>query len=177
MNYTGLREGDADFGYISSGDINGNGLIDAYDISTVATRLNGGIEDFGPDSLLIGGMITAHLPKQQYKVGEVVELEIKGHDLAAVNAFSFALLYDQQDFEYAGIEPVHLKQMENLTYDRLHTNGRKSLYPTFVNLGDQETLDGNELLFIIRLKAKRNAKFIPSVTDIILVDKRLEVKK
>lgn len=38
INYTGLRKGDSDFeGYISNGDINKNGLIDAYDISVVAT--------------------------------------------------------------------------------------------------------------------------------------------
>ena len=36
MNYTGLRRGDSDFeGYISKGDLNENGLIDAYDISAV----------------------------------------------------------------------------------------------------------------------------------------------
>lgn len=40
INYTGLRKGDSDFeGYISNGDINKNGLIDAYDISVVATQL------------------------------------------------------------------------------------------------------------------------------------------
>lgn len=39
MNYTGLRRGDSDFeGYISKGDINMNDLIDAYDISVVATQ-------------------------------------------------------------------------------------------------------------------------------------------
>ena len=45
MNYTGLRKGDADFeGYISKGDINKNGLIDAYDISVVASQLDGGVK-------------------------------------------------------------------------------------------------------------------------------------
>lgn len=39
MNYTGLRRGDSDFDYVSAGDINRNGLIDAYDISVVATQL------------------------------------------------------------------------------------------------------------------------------------------
>ena len=46
MNYTGLKKGDADFdGYISGGDINGNGLIDAYDISNVAMHLEDGWND------------------------------------------------------------------------------------------------------------------------------------
>ncbi len=48
-NYTGLRKGDSDFeGYISNGDINKNDLIDAYDISVVATRrLEGGVDNRG----------------------------------------------------------------------------------------------------------------------------------
>lgn len=51
-NYTGLRKGDGDFeGYVSKGDINKNNLIDAYDISNVATRLDGGIVATTPDSL------------------------------------------------------------------------------------------------------------------------------
>lgn len=45
MNYTGLRKGDSDFDYVSAGDINQNDLIDAYDISVVATQLDGGIEE------------------------------------------------------------------------------------------------------------------------------------
>ena len=44
MNYTGLRSVDSDFDYVSDGDIDGNGLIDAYDISAVAVRLEGGID-------------------------------------------------------------------------------------------------------------------------------------
>ena len=45
-NYTGLRKGDGDFeGYISNGDINKNDLIDAYDISVVATQLEDGVDE------------------------------------------------------------------------------------------------------------------------------------
>lgn len=51
-NYTGLRKGDADFeGYISNGDLNCNDWIDAYDISAVATRLDGGAEVASADTL------------------------------------------------------------------------------------------------------------------------------
>ena len=43
LNYTGLRKGDGDFdGYVSVGDVNRNGMIDAEDISNVATQLEGG---------------------------------------------------------------------------------------------------------------------------------------
>ena len=67
--------------------------------------------------------------------------------------------------------------MENLTYDRLHTSGQKSLYPTFVNLGDKTALEGSETLFIIKLKAKRRVKFNLKAADGILVDKNLNMQK
>ena len=44
MNYNGLRKGDKDYeGYISRADINRNGVIDAYDISSVGIYLEDGI--------------------------------------------------------------------------------------------------------------------------------------
>ena len=175
MNYTGLRKGDSDFDYVSAGDINQNGLIDAYDISVVATQLDGGIEE--QDTAKVAGPIGISAPKQSYNKDEIVEVKVAGTDLKAVNALSFALPYDQQDYEFVGIEPLNLKVMENLTYDRLHTNGQKALYPTFVNLGDKEVLEGTTDLFILKLKAKRKVKFNLKAIDGILVDKDLNMSK
>lgn len=174
-NYTGLRKGDSDFDYVSAGDINRNNLIDAYDISVVATQLEEGIENPGTDKA--SGTIQLSTAKQAYNKDEIVEISVKGTDLKAVNALSFALPYDQQDYEFAGIESVGLKAMENLTYDRLHTSGQKALYPTFVNLGDKEVLEGTADLFVIKLKAKRNVKFSLKLLDGILVDKSLNMHK
>lgn len=175
MNYTGLRKGDSDFDYVSAGDINQNGLIDAYDISVVATQLDGGIEEQGTEKVV--GTIELSTPKQNYNKDEIVEVKVKGTDLKAVNALSFALPYDQQDYEFIGVEPLNLKAMENLTYDRLHTSGQKALYPTFVNLGDKETLEGTSDLFILKLKAKRKVKFNLKAIDGILVDQDLNMCK
>ncbi len=175
MNYTGLRKGDSDFDYVSAGDINQNGLIDAYDISVVATQLDGGIEE--QDTAKVAGTIAISAPKQSCNKDEILEVKVTGTDLKAVNALSFALPYDQQDYEFVGIEPLNLKVMENLTYDRLHTNGQKALYPTFVNLGDKEVLAGTIDLFILKLKAKRKVKFNLKAIDGILVDKDLNMSK
>lgn len=175
MNYTGLRKGDSDFDYVSAGDINQNGLIDAYDISVVTTQLDGGIENLGTEK--VSGTIEISTPKQMYYKDEIVEVKVKGTDLKAVNALSFALPYDQQDYEFVGVEPLNLKTMENLTYDRLHTNGQKALYPTFVNLGDKETLEGTTDLFVLKLKAKRKVKFNLKSIDGLLVDKDLNICK
>ena len=67
-----------------------------------------------------------------------------------------------------------MKDMVNLTYDRLHTNGQKALYPTFVNRGNNLLLDdGNHELFVIKFKAKKNGKFNLKAQDILLVDRNL----
>ena len=175
-NYTGLRRGDADFeGYISNGDLNKNDLIDAYDISVVATQLDGGIQK--KDTLKVGGTIELNVPKQTFNKDETIEITVRGKDLMAVNALSFALTYNPQDYEFIGIQPLNMLGMDNLTNDRLHTNGVKALYPTFVNIGDKETINGTHDLLIIRFKVKQRTKFELKIADGILVDKNLNTHK
>ncbi|MDR0507086.1 MAG: discoidin domain-containing protein, partial [Dysgonamonadaceae bacterium] len=180
MNYTGLRSGDSDFeGYISNGDINGNGLIDAYDISVVATQLDGGATVNRHDKP-VSGTLRLSADKSSYNPDEIVELTLHGDSLVSVNALSFALPYNSQDYEFVGLKMLNTKQMENLTYDRLHSSGAKVLYPTFVNIGDKEMLEGNTELFVIQLKAKKKIKLASSdlqIKDVILVDKNLNYKK
>ncbi len=172
MNYTGLRKGDADFeGYISNGDINKNNLIDAYDISVVTTQLDGGVDDSKVEK--VSGKLEIDVPSKEYNASDVIELKVKGVNLQSVNALSFALPYNAQDYEFISVQPVNTKQLENLTYDRLHSNGSKSLYPTFVNVGGKEALSGSSELFIIKLKAKRKIKPDFAIKDGLLVDKNL----
>jgi hypothetical protein len=174
-NYTGLRKGDGDFeGYISNGDINKNNLIDAFDISHVATRLSGGVSTESIASL--GGKLVLSTSKQSYKKGETIEVIVKGENLSSVNALSFALPYDAQDYEYTGIQMINTGQMENLTYNRLHTNNTHALYPTLVNIGEKKALNGSSDLFILKFKARLDGKFNLKAIDGILVDKDLNVK-
>ncbi len=171
-NYTGLRKGDGDFdGYISNGDINKNNLIDAYDIAQVATQLEGGVEI--DRTVALTGKLALTTTKTSYNSGEIIEIKVKGLNLSGVNALSFGLPYAAQDFEFIGVEALAVKGMDNLTYDRLHTNGKKALYPTFVNVGDKPTLKGDADLFIIKLKAKRKLTFNLKMVDGLLVDKSL----
>lgn len=175
-NYTGLRQGDADFeGYISNGDLNRNGLIDAYDISAVATCLDGGVSFQRPDTLQ--GTVTLSTSKTSYAKGETIDIVVRGQGLNAVNALSFALPYDATAYEFVGVEAEAAKDMHNMTYDRLHTNGVKALYPTFVNIGDREVLKGDAVLFTIRMKAKKNVKFGLKAQDGLLVNKAMEYIK
>ena len=171
-NYTGLRLGDSDFeGYVSNGDVNKNNLIDAFDISNVTVRMRGGVSKDKIEK--VNGTLSISTPKQTYSAGEIVEIKVKGTDLKSVNALSFALPYNQAEYDFVSIEPLNMKEMENLTNDRLHTNGVKSLYPTFVNVGKKAFVEGTIDLFIIKLKAKKNLKFNLKPIDGILVDKNL----
>ena len=176
MNYTGLRRGDKDFeGYISKGDLNDNGLIDAYDISTVAVELEGGVS--GSKVPEVDGELVVVPSKTSVQAGEEFELRVSGKGLRSVNALSFAIPYDAQQLEFVGIEAKGTKYMRNLTYDRLHSNGQKALYPTFVNIGWQDFLEGDTDLMVIRFKAKQTVKVDLPVKDIILVDKDLNEKR
>ncbi|MDE1191218.1 MAG: glycoside hydrolase family 31 protein [Arachidicoccus sp.] len=172
LNYTGLRDGDADFeGYVSNGDVNKNGIIDAYDISNVAIQLEGGVDNNEADTL--SGTVSLSSSKASYKKDETVELLVKGISLKDVNALSFAIPYNSQDYEYTGIQLLNMNEMKNMTNDRLHTNGAKELCPTFVNIGDNELLNGSKDLFIIKLKAKHDLNFNLKFIDGMLVDKNL----
>lgn len=154
MNYTGLKKGDSDFdGYISNGDINGNGLIDAYDISNVATQLEGGVTD--KDMRQPAGTITYTYNKAAYQAGDEVTVTVKGTGLQAVNAMSLVMPYDLKTMQYTKTDPVAVKDMRNMTYDRHHTDGSQVLYPTFVSIGQQPTIEGSATLFVIHFKALR----------------------
>lgn len=170
MNYTGLRRGDADFDYVSSGDINKNGLIDAYDISIVTTQLDGGAAQRASDK--VSGKLLLTADKNTFAAGDEVRITVSGKDLKCVNGLSFALPYSTSEFEYQGIELLNMKDMVNLTYDRLHTNGQKELFPCFVNRGNNFLLEDGKL-FVIKLKAKKAGKFNLKAKDGLLVDRSL----
>lgn len=152
MNYTGLKKGDADFdGYISGGDINGNGMIDAYDISNVSTRLEGGAQSDGDAKL--GGKFNIAYDKTSYKTGDDVMVTVKGNGMQSVNALNFVLPYNPSQMKFVKAESVAVKEMMNMTYDRHHSDGSQVLYPTFTNVGNKQTVNGDGVLVILQFKA------------------------
>ena len=175
LNYTGLRKSDSDFDYISIGDINENGLIDAYDISVAATRIGDGV--YERPSNTANGNIAITADKKNYKAGDEVVITVEGHDLANVNAFSFALPYDANDYEFVGIEAGEIGAMSNYSKNRMHGNGTTAVYPTFINEGNQATINGNVELARITLRAKKNIRFNINAIDGFIVDKHLNTIK
>ena len=182
MNYTGLRAKDGDFDYVSIGDINGNGLIDAYDISCVGVELDGGVRH--DNSHVEGTLVLTPLKDGkpmsvkngdiQLSAGEEFEILVSGKALKHVNALSFALPYDAASVEYAGIELIGMKDLVNLTYDRLHSDKTKALYPTFVNCGNNFLLDeGDHDLFRLKFRATKACTFKVHALDGLLIDRNL----
>ncbi len=175
LNYNGLRKGDSDFDYVSIGDVNENGTIDASDISVAATRIGDGVYE-KPENT-IGGTITIAADKKSCKAGEEVVITISGQNLANVNAFGLALPYNPAEYDYVGIEAIGTGNMANYSKNRLHTNGETAVYPTFVNEGNQATLNGDVELAKITLKAKKNVKFNIKAVNGVIVDKHLNTVK
>lgn len=173
-NYTGLRKGDSDFeGYVSIGDINQNDLIDAYDIAVAVAQMN---ENQSSKEPVVEGKISIQMDKNQYAKGDTITILVKGSDLKSVNALSFAIPYEQKDLDFVGIEPIAVSKMDNFSKDRLHTFGEKSLYPTFVNVENTQSINGTTDLMKIKFKAKKDLKPNFKLKDVILVDKNLNVK-
>ena len=171
INYTGLRRGDSDFDYVSAGDINGNGLIDAYDISCVSTELDGGVNLSNEH---VEGSLVFTPSRTTFAAGDNIEIKVSGKGLRYVNGLSFALPYSTDLLEYVGIETIDMKDMVNLTYDRLHTNGQKELLPTFVNRGYNFLIEeGDPQLFTIKFRAKKAGRLDLKIKDGMLVDRDL----
>lgn len=141
----------------------------------MAIELEGGVS--GSQVPTVDGELVVVPSMTSIQAGEEFELRVSGKGLRSVNALSFAIPYDAQQVEYVGIEVKGMKYMRNLTYDRLHSNGQKALYPTFVNIGWQDFLEGDSDLMVIRFKAKQTIKVNLPVKDIILVDKDLNEKR
>ena len=174
MNYTGLKTGDSDFdGYISGGDLNGNGLIDAYDISNVATKLDGGVTIDEDNEVKLAGTLSYHFDRQSYSAGDDVLITIKGKDLKSVNAFNLVFPYNPKEMQFVKVESTAQNKMRNLSYDRRHTDGSQVLYPTFVNVGDQPVVQGDVTLLVIRMKAQKAFTVKPTTPKGMLVDKAL----
>lgn len=168
-NYTGLRRGDADYDYVSVGDVNRNGLIDAYDISYVARALSGAD---GADAQPGSGTVEVRADRNTAAKGETVTLTVTGKDLRNLNAVSLAIPYDGAVWEVLGVENLAVKEMHDMTYDRVHTSGTRELMPTFVGLGSA-ALSGEEVpLMKVMFRAKRGGKVTLRATDTVLADGR-----
>lgn len=160
QNYTGLKETDGDWQYIKAkhGDIDGNGIVDAYDLSYVASQLNGGISN---PARGVDGKITILPSKTDIKEGDEVLLNVYGIGLKNVNAFSVEFPQDNDLFtiENAGSPTMKTAFMKNFSKPRTHSDMSVDGYTLFTNVGKQDTLNGTGSIATIRIKAKQDFKW------------------
>ena len=84
------------------------------------------------------------------------------------------LPYNQQQLEFLGVEPLAVSHMHNMTNNRLHSNGERVLYPTFVNIGRQRELRGESVeLFRLRFRAKTALPSLKWQSSGMMVDRSL----
>ena len=157
-NYTGLTNKDSDFSYVSqtnNADINGDNVIDAYDISYITTKLDGGTNKTGnPD-----GKIMLIADKNEVKAGETVNITLLGIGLKNINAFSEVLPIDTDNFSYEGYRQSYdIIDMMTISKMRARTNGSE-LTIVSTNVGNQDLVNGTMKLGTITLKAKNDTTF------------------
>ena len=124
----------------------------------------------------IAGNMNISADKESYKAGEDVVITISANGFANVNAFSLALPYNANEYEYVGIEAVGTGNMKNYSKNRMHGNGETAVYPTFINEGNQGTVNGDGALVKVTLRAKTDIVFNIADVDGVIVDKHLNTK-
>ncbi|MEG0708445.1 MAG: glycoside hydrolase family 31 protein [Cellulosilyticaceae bacterium] len=181
-NYIGVFEEDNDWGYVSKCDINYNGMIDAYDLAFVSSRLEGGLV---PSEVELAGSITVETSALEVKEGEIFEVNVIGHDLKDVYAFHAMLNLDIEKFEHTNCMGRCKKEviakssdlschMSNATTIKSDENGAKIVI-AFTGKGNTETINESGVLSTFTLKAKQDTKVELDVISTMLVGSKLTV--
>ncbi|GAA0086735.1 hypothetical protein UT300007_31760 [Clostridium sp. CTA-7] len=175
QNYTGLSSVDADWDYVSMADLNFNNVIDAYDISYVASQLEGGIVPTEGGN--VAGEIMLVPNKTSISAGETFTVDVVGTGLTDVNAFSAEVPLDSSKYEFIKTEgAVSTASMKNFSKIRVHSDNSQDLYTVFTNIGDNVRLNGTDTLATITLKAKSDINFDLALSDALVVDSNLNSK-
>ncbi|EOU1691500.1 discoidin domain-containing protein [Clostridium perfringens] len=174
-NYAGLTTADSDWGYVSMADLNNNGLIDAYDISYVSSKLEGGVKP--SEGLELQGEMMLVPSKSEIKSGETFTIDLVGAGLSDINAFSAEIPLDSTKYEYIKTEgTVSTSGMKNLSKARVHTDNTQHVYVNFTNIGDNVKVNGTDTIARITLKAKQNITWDMEISNALLVDSKLNSK-
>ena len=175
QNYTGLSSVDADWDYVSMADLNFNNVIDAYDISYVASQLESGIVPTEGGN--VAGEIMLVPNKTSISAGQTFTVDVVGTGLSDVNAFSAEIPLDSSKYEFVKTEgAVSTASMKNFSKIRLHSDNSQDLYTVFTNIGENVRLNGTDTLATITLKAKSDINFDLALSDALVVDSNLNSK-
>lgn len=159
-NYMGLKLGDADFGtevdigHAGRQDFNFNGVIDVYDVHYTAHQIDGGAKKQGP----VEGKLQIIPDKESAKKGDVVTYTIYGMGMKNVNAFGVIFDLDRDVHVINEKTSAQLtaitSHMRDFSQRRIHTDGSASFSVVATNVGENERLNGTEVLATLKLEFK-----------------------
>ncbi|SDP85845.1 discoidin domain-containing protein, partial [Clostridium gasigenes] len=180
-SYMGVDTNDTAWEQVSLVDINYNGVIDAYDLMYVASQLGEG--EFSPSGIPISGGVSIKSSKEDLKAGDEFTVDIFGSELKDINAFSLELLLDSNKYELitdstkivTGADVV--KDMLNYSILGGVGTSKQRIMAAFSNKGSQATLNGDQKLATIKLKAKQDIKFDMTIERLILVNTAFDTIK
>ena len=171
-NYVGLKPVDSDWDYSTLGNIDNNDIIDAYDISFVASRLG---EEITNAASGVDGKIEIVPSKTDIKAGDIVTLDYYGIGLKNVNAFSVEMPVDSDLFEVTNFGSASLSTvfMRNFSKTRFHSDGSVDNYVCFTNVGKQDLLNGTGSLAKVTIKANADFTWDTKATRAVVVGQDL----
>lgn len=165
-SYMGVDESDSAWNQVMKGDINYNGVIDAYDLMYVASHL--GDEPLKETGKSIEGSLDVKPSKQQLDKGEEFTVDIIGNDLQDINAFSLELMLDTSKFKLVG-DGVNSTDASKHMLNYSKRNGKRMMV-AFSNKGMQPTLEGDKVLATITLEAREATEFDVSISRSLLLN-------
>ncbi|MBY7142864.1 discoidin domain-containing protein [Virgibacillus sp. NKC19-3] len=165
-SYMGVDKTDSSWNQVMKGDINYNGVIDAYDLMYVASHL--GEEPLEETGESIEGSLDVRPSKLQLEKGEEFTVDIIGNNLQDINAFNLELTFDPSKYKLAddGINPTDATK-HMLNYSK--QNGQRMMV-ALSNKGSQPTLEGNETIATVKLEAREDTEFDASITRSLLLN-------
>lgn len=132
------------------GDIDMNGIYDVYDYAYTMFNLDGGTTMTGKPE----GSISLVPGTESVKTGETFTLAVFAKDARNVNAFGKVIDYDPGKVEFVSIEGnAAVKQMENLTVNKVYPDGTAYVNLAFANRGNKALYNGSDELSVITMKA------------------------
>ena len=185
-SYMGVNKSDTAWDQVSKVDINYNGVIDSYDLAYVAAQL--GDSQLVPTGIEMKGILNVRPSKKDLKAGEEFTVEIVGQGLQDINAFNLEMTLDPNKYELVkeckvdgscGTNVVNstetTKNMLNYSILAGVGNPQQRIFAAFSNKGNGETLNGSDVLAVVKLKAKKDITFDMNISDSLLVDTSFNV--
>lgn len=181
-NYMGVdQDNQRLWNQVKEADFSCNGIIDAYDLMFVASRLEGGVRDPKDE---VSGMISFTADKTQVKKGDTVTISVNAHDLVNVYALNFELLLDSTKLSSAvcpdnvctADSPFEAGEFTEgmLDYSKsgettVDGNDYVRFYGAFSFVGDSGPLQGDGVIATIELKALQDIDDIGMILNDVQV--------